>query len=383
MTRHQASEAIGACQVSLGSRCASGLIGDTRDNLAVSNGPRSFQTVDSAGSAVLADRTREWHPALVSLSNDAGRLSGVDAGRLVAVASVPFIHVAHADRVNTWLDLSARFAVPFFFVVSGYFLANTPINPLPAVARTLRRLGIPFALWCAVYLVMSGQPIHQLADPQFVFLLLTTGGPGHHLWFLPALGIATVIMIFLRKLTPQTTLLIAAALYTTGLILGSYGEPLLGLHNRVWLVRNGVLFGFPFIAIGFHLAKHPPELSARLAAALFLFGGLLQASEAMLLSSAGYTPRYDLLIGTVPFGVGAFLLALKLPPSKPVLAFAIVGRYSFGIYALHLMGLWIINYFLAIKSLSDSVLAVSFSLLFAISISFLLGQVRFLRGLVR
>jgi peptidoglycan/LPS O-acetylase OafA/YrhL len=70
----------------------------------------------------------------------------------------------------------------------------------------------------------------------------------------------------------------------------------------------------------------------------FTLGGLLQLSEAGALSILKLHPfaMNDFLCGTLPFGLGAFLVALAWPRDwRPAKALAFAGRYSLGLYAIH------------------------------------------------
>lgn len=66
-------------------------------------------------------------------------------------------------------------------------------------------------------------------------------------------------------------------------------------------------------------------------------GAALQTTE--ILAMDYYNPRFehDQLLGTLPFGVGFFLVMLNLPASRPARLLARLGPYSIGIYCLHLL----------------------------------------------
>src|SRR4051812_46549163 len=98
------------------------------------------------------------------LNHTAVRLQSVDAFRLLAAFFVIIIHEepftdAHGLRA---LDLAgvvdqvARFAVPFFFTISGYFWGRKlrrGADPLHLALSTSKRIATIFVFWSAVYLL--------------------------------------------------------------------------------------------------------------------------------------------------------------------------------------------------------------------------------------
>jgi surface polysaccharide O-acyltransferase-like enzyme len=93
------------------------------------------------------------------------------------------------------------------------------------------------------------------------------------------------------------------------------------------------------VAFGLWLAKTHWRPSVWISIAFFVAGVALQLTEAYVLDvrHLNYYKDKDLLIGTLFLGSGAFLLALHLPPGSRIMQyFATLGRYSLGIYAVHL-----------------------------------------------
>lgn len=93
------------------------------------------------------------------------RLTGVDVVRVVAVIAVIIIHTtpfAHDSAplgsvldLATLLNQAARFAVPFFLILSGYFWAPKVKGELGVVAPSVtmaKRIGFVFLAWSAIYL---------------------------------------------------------------------------------------------------------------------------------------------------------------------------------------------------------------------------------------
>lgn len=171
-------------------------------------------------------------------------------------------------------------------------------------------------------------------------------------------------------------------MYLFAVLLEAYCKPLFGFENNVWRMRNGPFFGLLFMVFGHYLAVRRPAYPLWFAAALFIGGGLLQAAEALTLLAHDKTVSLDLLFGTVPFGVGAFMLALKIPEGSVTRSLAFLGRYALGIYAAHVLGLWIIQPFLPPGAFWATMAAALFALGFAVLVSLVLGHFKPTRLLV-
>lgn len=270
----------------------------------------------------------------------AERSVGLDCGRTVAVVAVVFVHTQANVPFTTACDVATRFAVPFFFLLAGFFL-RVPAGPIaPALRQVALRTLAPFALWLAIYLLWFQPPMSDWRSPIFLVKLLVQGGPAHHLWFLPSLAVSSALLLVLLKrgAAPGTVAAIAAGLYLVGLLFGAYHDAVFG-GDFFWNTRNGPFFGFPFMAIGALIARSPvrPTLAASLA--ILVAGAALHAGEIVTLDRFGVRFEHDQLLGTLPYALGFFLTAMNLPANAATSALARLGPYSLGIYCVHLLAI--------------------------------------------
>lgn len=276
------------------------------------------------------------------------RHSGIEVGRLVACFAVILLHQEASDYgsygfVSDLFDQAARWAVPFFFIISGYFMPLTG-QWFSVSARYFRRLFPVFVFWCLFYLAISDDPAIHLESLRSLSKLLV-GGPGFHLWFLPSLGIClSIAAAFIYAGAIRGLIILSAFLYLIGLALGSYSAAVLDLLSIDRQIdvnsRNGPFFGLIFVTIG-HLIRIGtirPTLWSGIA--VLGLGALITAAEALLFYVAYGTgmTRHDFLLGTLPFGLGAALVFLSWDIRSPSASAAarLVGAYSLGIYAVHL-----------------------------------------------
>ncbi|CAN5294492.1 acyltransferase family protein [soil metagenome] len=266
------------------------------------------------------------------------RLVGVDAVRFIAFCAVVCLHVPKFGQVGLLIEQVSHFAVPFFFVGSGYFAARAPETFRPAFTRMLKRIGPVFLIWLAIYLIADRVSNRDDPNPINVIHWLLTGGPGFHLWFFPSLLMSLTLLYALRRFSWAPLTVLAVLLYGVGLAL-TYKLSAGGLTAPHWNARNGPFASLIFVVAGYYLAKAPKPPALLIGVGLTVGGLALSLVELQVLRGRAdiNIHRLDFFLGTVPFGIGCFCLALLLAPSGPSKLLARIGRYGLGLYAMHLL----------------------------------------------
>lgn len=273
------------------------------------------------------------------------RLPALDAIRYIAAGWVVILHSLPVHRDAVWIgvaDMAGRFSVPFFLVIAGVMIGRSNKPPLERAAALAKRLLPVFLFWLAVYLVITVDGRERLADPARLAKALLTGGPGFHLWFLPALGLSAIAALILSRWIDLKVLWGAAALAAlVALAAGPYSR-FLGLTEDS--VHRDQLFAPLFVMTGIIIGRLQFEVSPRWAIAIAAGGLALQMSESYAMSTVGATPFgvQHFTLGTFPYGVGVALLAVAIKTSGPLLrSSSRLGRFSLGIYCSHLMFVWL------------------------------------------
>lgn len=168
-----------------------------------------------------------------------------------------------ADTLLT--QVLARVAVPFFLMVTGYFL-------LPRLERGGVWVLLPFfrrtlLLYAGATLLYLPLQLYKGCRPDGWQMLrdLLFDGTFYHLWYLPALLLGMALLCLL----PRRGLPLWAALYLLGLLGDSYyglaaalpgGRALYGLLFSCFdQTRNGLFLSPLFLFLGGRLARRPPE----------------------------------------------------------------------------------------------------------------------------
>jgi surface polysaccharide O-acyltransferase-like enzyme len=293
------------------------------------------------------------------------RIASIDFIRFVAVYAVIIIHTKPfmldlfpdpSYRLVEYLfNQPPRFAVPFFFITSGYFLAQKYANGSDQVAVCLqyvKRLLFLLVTWSIVYaLIPSDWPrMYAVGYPHYAFeklrqlsaspLTLLLEGSRVHLWFLSSL-ISGVIVVTLLVKTGRNSLLIffSVLLFAVGLLGASYSVTPLGVHLPFYS-RNGPFLSTICLAIGFLIyQKGPFRLSPLQAFSIAAAGLSLQVVESWALWKCFAIPmiNHDYLIGTVVCATGLLLFALAAPDFGRKGNLYVLGKYTLGIYLCHLL----------------------------------------------
>ncbi|MBV8502677.1 MAG: acyltransferase [Paucibacter sp.] len=294
------------------------------------------------------------------------KMRSVEVVRTVAIFAVIVIHTkpfedtyisfGTAINVGYLLNQLARFAVPFFFVMSGYFWGSKINSGSPIVDSTRKmskRIITIFLAWSTIYLLPANLfDVSQYASlgplRQFYWNIFDLfkhpvqalmEGSRFHLWFLVALINCLAISAAFVALNMKWALICLSILfYGIGLLGKAYADTPMGFHSE-FNFRNGPFFGLIFFVTGYVLSGSRRRQSwLILGLSSMAFGTLMHFAEIFMLRALwGTTILQDFVFGTYFMGVGAALVALSNPKLVKLNAIANIGPLVLGIYAIHLV----------------------------------------------
>ena len=190
----------------------------------------------------------------------ARKLVGIEYFRVAAAFLVVAIHCSPLLTYSETADfiftrVLARVAVPFFFMVTGYFVVGKPEK----TRNFLKKTGIIYLACILLYL-----PLNLYAGnfngltPGAALTQLLFEGTFYHLWYLPAALLGVLVASLLAR--SRAGLGIAGALYLLGLLGDSYwglvsGMPVVSdVYGVIFCVagytRNGLFFAPLFLLLG-------------------------------------------------------------------------------------------------------------------------------------
>jgi surface polysaccharide O-acyltransferase-like enzyme len=314
---------------------------------------------------------------------------GIDAFRLLAFIAVVLLHTVGGKTTpqpdpGKYIDLLCRFAVPFFFILSGYFLSRRNSNLLITLKNVVMRLAPIFLFWSVFYILLTNLHAAPHFDLRFFKDWIIHGGPGFHLWFLSSLAMNLLLLVLLREwMSPAQLLLAGLCLYAIGVTYAELGPILPNVH---WNFRDGPFFGFVFVAIGYWFAMHRIELSLRLSLGLIGLGLALEFAEAGLLYALGirgFADDINFYLGTFPYAVGVWGLAQSIITRNGLLdRIGEIGTYVLGFYCIHLAYVWAANAYLPHQTASENLLIAAVVAVSSIISILILSRISFTRRLL-
>lgn len=244
-----------------------------------------------------------------------GAYTGIDLFKLIAAFLVLAIHTGPLDYYSEFADflltgVASRLAVPFFFMASGFFffrkMTGDRAQDRKALYGFTRRMAWLYGISILIYIPLNLYTGYFTNEFSFLQLLkdIVFNGTFYHLWYLPALLLGVwITSIFYRRRSQAFMLVVAAVLYTVGLL----GDSYFGLTEQIpamrtvyggmfeWFdyTRNGIFFAPIYLALGAMAAGKGIQRrdSAKWLLLFLVFLGLLMA-EGIVLHEIGY-PRHD------------------------------------------------------------------------------------------
>lgn len=203
---------------------------------------------------------------------------GVDWFRLPAAFLVIAIHTAPFADVNPWLDPVitygiGRVAVPFFLMVTGYFVLGPWAERKGAdqtpVWKYLKKTGKLYALATLIYVPVICYAGKLPDSPWDLLKMLLFDGTWYHLWYFPAVILGCLLVMgLLMRLDFGKAFLCTGVLYLAGLFGDSYYGIISGIpalthfYDLIFTfsdyTRNGIFYTPLFLLMGAGLARRKP-----------------------------------------------------------------------------------------------------------------------------
>lgn len=241
-----------------------------------------------------------------------------------------------------------RTAVPFFFMISGYFIyrddtaesINRCISSLKKIAWLTLYANIFYYL-CYFF----PERIIPFSDFKDLLSGIFIGNNfGGHLWYLTSYIEVLILVIAALRFRFLTLLWWLIPVFAvTGLLLGKYAFllPLPDWPDETYFMlnRNFLTMGVPCFGIGWLMRKYRDALlrAISLPIALTLMLLILSVSEIWCISRTGELRPGDYIVTTLPLAASMLLVALKFPRLGADSLVEKIGKnYSTYIYIFHI-----------------------------------------------
>lgn len=282
-----------------------------------------------------------------SSDKNTSRNISVDVFRLLAALSVIILHLKFSELPRDLVigaRLLSRWAVPFFFIVSGYYFASQKKElELQNIQKTVGRLIWLFLIWSVIYIPMIINQhdlktvFQRFLSPNFIYF-----GSVVHLWFISSLIMGYIFISFCYQYNMKFFLFISSIGF---IILSLISEPY-PILTTVFTLESGFAsqwLSVPLLSLGFYFYKKGfPTFYPSLL--LVITGIALQILESrfIYLQYGISAYEHEFLLGTIPFTIGMCGIAFSNPKW---LRWNTLGKwgqeYSLGIYLIHMLVIYI------------------------------------------
>lgn len=286
------------------------------------------------------------------------RNHAIDSARLLCAFLVICIHTPFPGIIGGVTSI-ARTAVPFFFIVSGYFYSykeEQSLKPVRKVLCLIFESTLIYFVW-VMFVLLSGK--HDIwayfremitIKTMYSFLAFNFSPLRDHLWYLNALLYVYLLETIAHRYGQERKIrLIAIPLLLIGIGLGKYSFIFHFDSIEPFYFRNAWFIGIPFFELG-RFIKEKQEKICKYAS--FYFGIVFLFSMVFLLMEAGALKirrlgAYgDIFLFTPLLAVTSFMLLLRVDMTKSkvmALVSKMGNRYSGYIYILQFITIDIID----------------------------------------
>ncbi len=282
------------------------------------------------------------------------RINSIDSLRYISIIAVILLHCFPTTGAAKFIVTNlARFAVPFFFITSGFFLGLKLKNgDTKNYFLFIKKIFKLYIFWSLIYFInpdfslintngfISSYLIKlkELSEKGIVLLLFE--GISYHFWFFISLICAAIYNYLFKIKHIKTAIVVAFLFYLIGVFLnyGYYELPILNDFNSRYFIFFSAL---PF-TLGVYIALKDYRLNNKWALSILGIGIIFQFIE----SYYSNITLSDYFLSTILMGIGLFLFALNNNSFLNSSNLAKLGSLTFGIYAIHILLAYRLIFFL-------------------------------------
>lgn len=280
------------------------------------------------------------------------RNNSIDLFKLIAAFFIMTLHTSYGSMpvsLEEIIKLSGRWAVPFFFMSTGYFL-NKKITSenhfnFNKIENNVTSLISILIIASIAYLPLNYINTSQLFEPEVNIIF---NGSFYHLWFIGSLIFGYVTIWYLYFIGKSNLLLpLSLLIAILGILSNSY-DKFFGIDLEFYKLFRSSL-SIPFMYAGLLVSKsNLTKKNLGLLFIIYIGGFIIQYVEANMFYSLFSISRlhHEFLAGTIVSVIPMFVLITHLKIGENV--FSRWGRkYALFLYLYHLYAYWILNLLLS------------------------------------
>jgi surface polysaccharide O-acyltransferase-like enzyme len=274
----------------------------------------------------------------------------IDALRTVGAFSVIVLHTQYdgflTNKAVNAISLCARWAVPFFFLVSGYFFEKkSRLNLDIEFTKSLKYLLGIFLVSNAIYSLVALQTVYYSAKDVLSIRSIVLGN-WFHLWFIGSMIVGYTSLWFIVSIGMEKAMsLIAFFVLLLALIIGPYAS-----FNtlNIDLYFTKFIISIPLLFTGFLYSKYNLSRNFKLTSSILIiilgFISMFVENYIIYNQTKPALINHEYVFGTFVLALGLFMLSFNIGMNKDNVVSRIGRKYSLMIYLYHPLLIVIISF---------------------------------------
>ncbi|MBS6921960.1 MAG: acyltransferase [Lachnospiraceae bacterium] len=271
--------------------------------------------------------------------------------KALACFCVLMLHCGFPGIIGKFIYGPSRFAVPFFFMVSGYYVySQNTSKVLSKLPRKIKHIAVllvgaecTYLIWHIIQSAIEGRVkgVYDWFTNTFTvekgvrFIIFQTTPVGDVSWFLVALILCYIVTYPIAKYNLwNLTIRMIPVLLLINIIFGEVA-PFWGINVQWYWCSNFWLLGFPFYAMGYWVRRKQNELCVNCSVKSTALAVIL--SIILITIERVFTSANQFFIGNIFLALSLFLFSIRYPSVFKEKYFVenIGEKYSVYIYILH------------------------------------------------
>lgn len=287
------------------------------------------------------------------------RIQSIEFLKLISIFFIVIIHSRYQSNFGIFMDAVARFSVPIFFMVTGYFIIQ-PNDMTAKLKKQILKLTRYYIFYELVYILFSffiSLAENNLQNFKYDFkdnmkYILISPAIGFHLWYvINIIWVLIIVYIFnhFNKLKPL--FIFSIILHLIGIFISNLSIQLFHKVLPLCMTRNFLFFGLFYVLLGSYIRKadiSKIKINKYIILAFSIFMCVCQVFEKQFWLKAFTSYFGDYFITTIFASSAMFIFALKCNVNNRIIQK--LSSYSMPIYFLHLLMINILS-FLSLKFL--------------------------------
>lgn len=223
-----------------------------------------------------------------------------------------------------WLLAFGRFAMPLFFIISGYYLFSKDGHSEKSLPRKIKHILLLIVFIKVLYLLVD--IVYYTAgviDLEYlVTAFLVCEESTMHLWFVYALfllylwwHIMRYFNLDVKRISLTLSVIVLALSLTFGVLLRFAGINTVAGTSTLYIDEIIYPFiGIPFFTFGYYLHMYKEEFDSRISTPLLVTVTLIGMITPIVASF--YIPKSTLYFGSILASIGLFMLTFRVPENR-------------------------------------------------------------------